>query len=100
MHRPFWTFTPTFSQRIRIRDLRIYAPMNVIGNTDGIDISSSRDAVITNVLINNSDDGICMNSGAESFGTVSSSYGGSVIWSMRRRTLSLRSASSSARARE
>ena len=42
--------------------------MNVIGNTDGIDISSSRDAVITNVLINNSDDGICMNSGAESFG--------------------------------
>ena len=68
MHRPFWTFTPTFSQRIRIRDLRIYAPMNVIGNTDGIDISSSRDAVITNVLINNSDDGICMNSGAESFG--------------------------------
>jgi polygalacturonase len=35
-----------------------------IGNTDGIDISSSRDAVIENVMIKNSDDGICMNSGA------------------------------------
>jgi polygalacturonase len=65
---PFWTFTPTYSQNIRIKDLVILAPMNVIGNTDGIDISSSRDAIIENILINNSDDGICMNSGAEEFG--------------------------------
>jgi polygalacturonase len=65
---PFWTFTPTYSQNIRIKDLVILAPMNVIGNTDGIDISSSRDAIIENVMINNSDDGICMNSGAWEFG--------------------------------
>ena len=65
---PFWTVTPTYSQNIRIRDLAILAPLNVIGNTDGIDISSSRDAVIENVLIQNSDDGICMNSGAWEFG--------------------------------
>ena len=54
---PFWTFTPTYSQNIRIRDLRILAPMNVIGNTDGIDIASSRDAIVENIFINNSDDG-------------------------------------------
>eukprot|EP01043_Picozoa_sp_COSAG02_P129076 COSAG02_NODE_66619_length_255_cov_0.602564_2_plen_58_part_01 len=35
---------------------------------DGIDISSSRDAVIRNIFINNSDDGVCMNSGAEEYG--------------------------------
>ena len=38
------------------------------GNTDGIDISSSRDAVIENILIQNSDDGVCMNAGAWEFG--------------------------------
>ena len=65
---PFWTLTPTFSQHIRIKDLRILAPMNTIGNTDGIDISSSRDAIIENIYIKNSDDGVCMNSGAEEFG--------------------------------
>ena len=35
---------------------------------DGIDISSSRDAIIKNIFINNSDDGVCMNSGAEEYG--------------------------------
>ena len=65
---PFWTFTTTYSQNIQIKDLVILAPMNVIGNTDGIDISSSRNALIENVMINNSDDGICMNSGAWEFG--------------------------------
>jgi len=64
---PFWTFTPAYSQRIRIKDLRILAPMNVIGNTDGIDICSSRDAIVENIYINNSDDGVCMNGGAQEF---------------------------------
>ena len=35
---------------------------------DGIDISSSRDAIIKNIFINNSDDGVCVNSGAEEYG--------------------------------
>ena len=52
---PFWTLTPTYSQNIRIKDLVILAPINTIGNTDGIDISSSRDAIIENVMIKNSD---------------------------------------------
>eukprot|EP00935_MAST-01C_sp_MAST-1C-sp1_P000080 g80.t1 len=56
------------TSNIRIKDLVILAPMNTIGNTDGIDISSSRDAIIENIVIKNSDDGICMNSGAWEFG--------------------------------
>ena len=42
--------------------------MDVIGNTDGIDISSSRDATVENVFVNNSDDGVAINSGAMVFG--------------------------------
>jgi hypothetical protein len=65
---PFWTLVPTYSQSIEISDLIITAPADVIGNTDGIDISSSRDATIRNVLVSNSDDGIALNSGAMVFG--------------------------------
>lgn len=65
---PFWTVTPSYSQNIHIRDLRILAPIDRIGNTDGVNLYSCRNAVVENVYINNSDDGVCMKSGLNGFG--------------------------------
>ncbi len=39
---PFWTVTPSYSQNIHVSDLRILAPMDRIGNTDGVNIDSCR----------------------------------------------------------
>ena len=57
---PFWTLTPSYSQQIHVRDLRILAPMDRIGNTDGVNIDSSRDVLVENIYIRNSDDGVCI----------------------------------------
>jgi len=95
---PFWTLTPSYSQNIRVRDLRILAPMDRIGvppppasppararrararsfrshptapttgNTDGVNLDSCRDAVVEHLYINNSDDGVCMKSGLDGYG--------------------------------
>jgi hypothetical protein len=65
---PFWTLTPSYSQQIHVRDLRILAPMDRIGNTDGVNIDSSRDVLVENVYIKNSDDGVCIKSGLDGFG--------------------------------
>jgi polygalacturonase len=65
---PFWTLTPSYSQNILIRDLRILAPMDRIGNTDGCNLDSCRLAVVENLYINNSDDGVCLKSGLDGFG--------------------------------
>jgi hypothetical protein len=62
---PFWTLTPSYSEQIHVRDLRILAPMDRIGNTDGVNIDSSRDVLVENVYIKNSDDGVCIKSGLE-----------------------------------
>ena len=35
---PFWTLTPSYSQDVHISNLRITAPMDRIGNTDGVNI--------------------------------------------------------------
>jgi len=65
---PFWTLTPSYSQNIHVHDLVILAPMDRIGNTDGVNLDSCRNAVVENLRINNSDDGVCMKSGLDGFG--------------------------------
>eukprot|EP00041_Stephanoeca_diplocostata_P037171 m.1392281 g.1392281 ORF g.1392281 m.1392281 type:complete len:469 (+) comp24991_c0_seq67:3258-4664(+) len=65
---PFWTLTPSYSQNIYVHDLRILAPMNRIGNTDGCNLDSCRNAIIENLYIENSDDGVSMKSGLDGFG--------------------------------
>jgi polygalacturonase len=65
---PFWTLTPSYSQNIEVRDLRVLAPMDKIGNTDGVNLDSCRNALVSNIYINNSDDGVCMKSGLDGFG--------------------------------
>ena len=44
---PFWTLTPSYSRNVRVRDLRITAPVRTpgIGNTDGVNLDSCRDAL-------------------------------------------------------
>jgi polygalacturonase len=37
---PFWTLTPSYSQDVHISNLRITAPMDRIGNTDGVNIGA------------------------------------------------------------
>ena len=65
---PFWTLTPSYSQNIHIRDLRILAPMDRIGNTDGVNLDSCRNVLVENIWIRNSDDGVCIKSGLNGFG--------------------------------
>ena len=65
---PFWTLTPAYCEDIHIHDLRVTAPMDRIGNTDGVNIDSCRRVVVENVWIDNSDDGVCMKSGLDGFG--------------------------------
>jgi hypothetical protein len=70
---PFWTLTPSYSEQIHVRDLRILAPMDRIGNTDGVNIDSSRDVLVENVYIKNSDDGVCIKSGLDGLASTSPS---------------------------
>jgi polygalacturonase len=65
---PFWTLTPSYTQNIHVSDLRILAPMDQIGNTDGVNLDSCRNALVENLWIQNSDDGICIKSGLNGFG--------------------------------
>ena len=37
---PFWTLTPSYSQDVYVSNLRITAPMDRIGNTDGVNIGA------------------------------------------------------------
>lgn len=65
---PFWTVTPSYTQNIHVANLRILAPMDRIGNTDGVNLDSCRNAVVENIWIQNSDDGVCIKSGLNGFG--------------------------------
>mgnify|MGYP006145172211 CR=1 FL=1 len=65
---PFWTLTPSYSQDIHVANLRILAPVDRIGNTDGVNLDSCRNALVENVEIQNSDDGVCIKSGLNGFG--------------------------------
>lgn len=65
---PFWTLTPSYTQNIHVADLRILAPIDRIGNTDGVNLDSCRNALVENIWIQNSDDGVCIKSGLNGFG--------------------------------
>jgi hypothetical protein len=65
---PFWTITPSYSEDIYIANLRILAPLTKIGNTDGCNLESCRNAVIKNLYIKNGDDGIALKSGLNGLG--------------------------------
>lgn len=54
---PFWTLTPSYTQNIHVADLRILAPIDRIGNTDGVNLDSCRNVLVENIWIQNSDDG-------------------------------------------
>ena len=50
---PFWTLTPSYSQNIYIANLNISDPIDRIGNTDGVNLDSCRNALIENIIIKN-----------------------------------------------
>ena len=50
---PFWTLTPSYSQNIYIANLNISDPIDLIGNTDGVNLDSCRNALVENILIKN-----------------------------------------------
>ena len=60
---PFWTVHPVYSRSVHISRLRIFAPTNGLGNTDGVNPDSSVDVVIEDCFIANGDDGIAIKSG-------------------------------------
>ena len=59
---PFWMVHPVFSQNMVFRNLVFDA--NIINN-DGIDIESSKDVLIENVIFNNHDDNVVIKSGRD-----------------------------------
>ena len=65
---PFWTVTPSYTQNIHVSHLKIFDPIGTIGNTDGVNLDSCRNAVVENLIIKNSDDGVCIKSGLDGFG--------------------------------
>ncbi|KAG7357223.1 glycoside hydrolase family 28 domain containing protein [Nitzschia inconspicua] len=64
---PFWTITPHYSQDIFVSNLHIVAPGRV-GNTDGCNLDSCRNAILQHLYIANGDDGIALKSGLNGFG--------------------------------
>ena len=64
---PFWNINPVFCQNITIKSVRIEAT-NPSPNTDGIDPDSCKDAVISNVYFDVSDDCIAIKSGRDGQG--------------------------------
>jgi polygalacturonase len=61
-----WTVHILYSQQVIIRDLTIETFPGA--NTDGMDIDSSRDIVISNCYLDTGDDGICLKSGKDADG--------------------------------
>lgn len=57
----FWTFHPVYSSSVHVANLTVLAP-RAVGNTDGIDPSSSLDVLVENCLIDVGDDGISIKS--------------------------------------
>jgi hypothetical protein len=60
---PMWTIHILYSQNVRIRDVTIETFPGA--NTDGIDIDSSQDVMISNCYLDTGDDGICLKSGKD-----------------------------------
>lgn len=65
---PFWTVHPIYSENIHVKNLQIFAPMNKLGNTDGINPDSSKNVLIEDCFIANSDDGVTLKAGKDSYG--------------------------------
>ena len=61
-----WTIHILYSQQVIIRDLIIETYPGA--NTDGMDIDSSRDVLISNCYLDTGDDGICLKSGKNADG--------------------------------
>jgi len=66
MGSPMWTIQILYSQNVRIRDVTIETFPG--GNTDGMDIDSSQDVMISNCYLDTGDDGICLKSGKDADG--------------------------------
>ena len=63
---PMWTIHLLYSQNVAIRDVTIETYPG--GNTDGIDVDSSRDVRISNCYLDTGDDAICLKSGKDADG--------------------------------
>lgn len=61
-----WTIHILYSQNVRIRDVTIETFPGA--NTDGMDIDSSQDVMISNSYLDTGDDGICLKSGKDADG--------------------------------
>lgn len=61
-----WTIHILYSQNVRIRDVTIETFPGA--NTDGMDIDSSQDVMISNCYLDTGDDGICLKSGKDADG--------------------------------
>jgi len=61
-----WTIHILYSQNVRIRDVTIETFPGA--NTDGMDIDSSHDVMISNCYLDTGDDGICLKSGKDADG--------------------------------
>lgn len=92
---PFWTVHPLFSTDILIDGIKIVNPY-LAPNTDGIDIDSCKNVLVSNCFVSVGDDGICIKSGSGRDGiavgfktenikvtncTVEKAHGGAVIGS-------------------
>ncbi|HQH88171.1 MAG: glycoside hydrolase family 28 protein [Spirochaetia bacterium] len=60
---PFWTIHPVFSNRISIRNISIHNPSDA-PNTDGIDIDSCKDILVTGSTIDVGDDCLAVKAGS------------------------------------
>ena len=60
----FWTLHFLYSELIEVRNLTIYAPRSS-RNTDGIDIDSSSDVIVSGCYIDTGDDVIALKSGMD-----------------------------------
>ncbi len=62
INSPFWTFHPTFCDRVRVRFARFLAPRDH-GNTDGVDPDSCSNVHVSDVFIDVGDDAVSVKSG-------------------------------------
>jgi hypothetical protein len=56
----FWTLRLDLCERVRIRGVYIYSDLEKAVNADGIDVTSSRNVVISDSVVTTADDAICL----------------------------------------
>lgn len=69
MNSPFWTVHPLYSDHIVLRNITIVNPADA-PNTDGIDVDSCTDVLISHCNVDVGDDGIALKSGSGPDGIV------------------------------